>query len=106
MTRERRSDDLPDGIDFELPVPGRITALVLTSARCAPCSRVISRLERLDGVTVQRIEVAGREAMERLGVDRIPELWLVGAGGDVIRHWVGEPLAGTLERTVAAALGP
>lgn len=98
-------DDLPDGIDLELPAPGRITALVLTSARCAPCSRVISRLEHLDGVTVQTIEVADREAMERLGVFRVPELWLVDSSGDVIRHWVGEPLAGTLERTVAAALG-
>jgi len=44
-------------------------------------------------------------AAEVCGVDSVPTLVLVDSEGDIVRSWIGTPLAGTLEETVRVAVG-
>lgn len=94
---------LPDGIGATLPVAGRLLAVLVTSPTCVPCRRVRDRLDRLEGIDIHSVDASEVDAP---GFDRVPHLWLVDAAGDVVRDWVGEPLAGVLERTVAQSLSP
>lgn len=90
------------------PGPGRVLAVAFTRENCASCPRLKRRLDRLDAgapVDVALIDTAlTPEAASVNGIDRVPSLFLVDANGDLIRRWIGEPLAGTLERTVAEHL--
>ncbi len=89
---------------LDAPADGELLAIMFKRAECDGCVRLPDRLSRIaEAVPLDVVEIDAadnRAAAEANNVDAVPVLYLVTSSGDVLRSWIGEPLAGTLEHCV------
>ncbi len=94
---------------IELPENGRLLAVLFSNSQCSSCESLLPRLERIAlqcrALDIVEIDVSSN-AVVGVTLDHTPAVYVVDSAGDLIRRWIGEPLAGTLERTVLNALRP
>lgn len=101
----------PDSLDVEalglsVPPEGALLGVLFTHPRCDSCRPLVRRLDDVDGVQAAVVDVtAATRFVRAAGVSSVPTLVLVDRRGEVVRSWVGTPLAGTVEETVRQALG-
>lgn len=92
------------GVDS--PPEGRLLGLVFTHPACDSCDPLSRRIAGIDAVDLAVVDVSvAPDVVRAAGITSVPTLVLVGSDGSVVRSWVGTPLAGTVEETVARHLG-
>lgn len=101
---------LPEELDLArlgLAVPGRgeLLGVVFTHPACRSCGPLTRRVAGIEGLTTAVVDVSDDPVTVRAaGVESVPTLVLVDDGGEVVRSWIGTPLAGTVEETVRRRL--
>lgn len=91
-------------LSLQPPPSGRALVVLFSTRDCSACLPARRRLERLAEADVVEFDLTdGPDAASELGIDGVPALLVYGADGGLVRSWIGEPLAGTLERAVRDA---
>jgi hypothetical protein len=93
-----------EDLSLPAPSPGRALVVLFSTRDCSACMPARRRLDRLAEADVVEFDLTdGPDAATELGIDGVPALLVYGADGVLVRSWIGEPLAGTLERAVRTA---